>query len=104
VANWDAIVRLYDGLLALTGSPVVAINRAVAVAEVEGATAGLAALDPLATDTRVATYQPLWAARASLLARTGDLGAARDAYQRASGLEPDPAVRRFLQQRLASLG
>ena len=104
VANWDAIVRLYDGLLALTGSPVVAINRAVAVAAVDGATVGLATLDTLAADLRLSEYQPYWAARASLLMRTGEMEAARLAYQRAIGLEPDPAVRRFLQAQLAALG
>ena len=97
-ADWDAIVRLYDALLAMTGSPVVAINRAVAIAETQGAAAGLAALDALADDARLAEYQPYWAARAGLLARTGDTEAARAAYERAIGLESDPAVRRFLQE------
>ena len=71
-ADWAAIEKLYDALLALTGSPVVAINRAVAVAETRGAAAGLAALDALSDDARLAEYQPYWAARAGLLARMGD--------------------------------
>lgn len=100
-ADWAAIVQLYDALLAMTGSPVVAINRAVAVAETEGAAAGLAALDALADDARLADYQPYWAARAALSARMGDADAAASAYERAIGLESDPAVRRFLQQRRA---
>ena len=104
VANWPAIVTLYDGLAALTGSPVVAINRAVALAACEGAQAGLAALDALAGDPLLSAYQPYWAARASLLSRTGAAADARLAYQRAIGLEADPAVRRFLQRRLAALG
>ena len=98
-ADWPAIVRLYDALHGLTGSPVVAINRAIAVAELRGAAAGLAALDALAGDQRLADYQPWWAARAALLTRTGQAGAARTAYERAIGLESDPAVRRFLQAR-----
>jgi RNA polymerase sigma-70 factor, ECF subfamily len=103
VADWGAIERLYDGLLALTGSPVVAINRAIAVAHTQGAAAGLAALDAIAADARLAEYQPYWAARAGLLAQSGDRAAAEEAYQRAIGLESDPAVRSFLQQRRGEL-
>ena len=62
---------LYDALAAITGSPVVAINRAVAMAETDGPAAGLAALDALAGDARLAQYQPYWAARAALLAAAG---------------------------------
>jgi RNA polymerase sigma-70 factor (ECF subfamily) len=102
-ADWEAITLLYDALLAMTGSPVVAINRAVVVAETRGAAAGLAALDALADDARIAEYQPYWAARANLLARGGADAAADAAYQRAIGLEPDQAVRRFLQHRRAAL-
>jgi RNA polymerase sigma-70 factor (ECF subfamily) len=102
-ADWAAIEQLYDALLAMTGSPVVAINRAVAVAETQGPAAGLAALDVLGDDTRLAEYQPYWAARAGLLARMGDAAAARRAYDRAIGLESDPAVRRFLQRRREAL-
>jgi len=106
--DWAAIERLYDALFAVTGSPVVAINRAIAVAETRGPAEGLALLDALELDAalaaRLAEYQPYWAARAALLARTGSAAAARDAYQRAIGLESDPAVRRFLQQRSAQLG
>jgi RNA polymerase sigma-70 factor (ECF subfamily) len=101
-ADWAAIERLYDALAALTGSPVVAINRAVATAETCGAEAGLAALDAAAGDKRLLDYQPYWAARAEMLARAGD-PAADIAYQRAIGLESDPAVRRFLQRRWEAL-
>ncbi len=99
-----AIVALYDALIAVTGSIVVAINRAVALAELEGPAAGMALLDTLQSDRRLAEYQPYWAARAELLARLESSGAAREAYTRAIGLEADPAVRRFLQRRLAALG
>jgi len=96
-------VQLYDALLAITGSVVVAINRAVAIAETRGAAAGLGELEPLAGDARLAQYQPYWAARAALLARAGDAAAAAAAYQRAIGLESDPAVRAFLQRQLLHL-
>ena len=89
-ADWGAIEKLYDALHALTGSPVVAINRAVALAETEGAGAGLAQLDALADHARLANYQPYWAARAGLLVRTGDAAGAASAYDRAIGLESDP--------------
>ena len=102
-SDWAAIERLYDALSAITGSPVVAINRAIAVAETHGVAAGLAALDQVADDGRLAEYQPYWAARAGLLARADDVAAADAAYQRAIGLESDPAVRRFLQQRSEQL-
>jgi RNA polymerase sigma-70 factor (ECF subfamily) len=101
--DWAAIAHIYDNLLALSESPVVAINRAIAIAEARGPAQGLAALEALTGDARLAEYQPYWAARAELLARTGDIGAAGLAYERAIGLEPDPAVRRFLQRSQARL-
>lgn len=102
--DWLAIAALYDALLAISYSPVVAINRAVAIAEERGAASGLAVLDELAEDARLAQYQPYWAARADLLARIGDVAGAEAAYRQAIGLESDPAVRRFLQGRSAALG
>lgn len=104
VANWPEIVQLYDALLALCGSPVVAINRAVAVAQGQDACAGLKALEEIAEDTRLTQYQPYWAARADLLARTGQAEKAHAAYEIAIGLERDPAVRRFLQLRAERFG
>jgi RNA polymerase sigma-70 factor (ECF subfamily) len=101
--DWAAIEQIYGALLAVTASPVVAINRAIAVAETRGPEAGLLALDELADVARLSDYQPYWAARAGLLARTGNIAAADEAYQRAIGLEADPAVRRFLQERRANL-
>jgi len=99
--DWHAIIELYDGLLELTHSPVVAINRAVALSETAGPASGLAALDELARDPRLAAYQPYWAARAELLARLGRRASADAAYAQAILLEPDTAVRRFLEQRRA---
>jgi len=104
VTDWAAIALLYDALFVLTESPVVAINRAVAVARSKGVADGLAALDAIGGDPRLADYQPYWAARADLLAQVGDRGGAAEAYDRAIGLESDPAVRRFLQGRRARLG
>jgi len=101
--DWPAIVTLYDALCRVTGSPVAAINRAVALAEAQGAAAGLAALAAMAGDERLAQYQPYWAARAELLARTGERAEAQAAYDQAIGLEADPAVRRFLQRRRAAV-
>jgi predicted RNA polymerase sigma factor len=102
-ANWAEVVKLYDALNALAGTPVVAINRALAIAELDGAEAALAAMPEVAEDARLAEYQPYWAARAELLARTGANGDARGAYEIAIGLERDGAVRRFLQRRQAAL-
>ncbi|MER8859360.1 MULTISPECIES: DUF6596 domain-containing protein [unclassified Mesorhizobium] len=101
--DWAAIRNFYDALSAISGSPVISINRAVAIAEAEGAAAGLAALYVLGDDKRLNDYQPYWAARAGLLARLGNAAQAVEAYDRAIGLERDPAVRRFLQAKRAIL-
>ena len=102
-ANWAEVVQLYDALLALSGSPVVAINRALAIAEMHGPRAALDAMQVVAADARLAEYQPYWAARAELLARTGAHDEARQAYEIAIGLEREASVRRFLQQRQSTL-
>jgi predicted RNA polymerase sigma factor len=102
-ANWPAVVQLYDALLALTASPVVAINRALAIAEVHGADAALQALEVIAADSRLTQYQPYWAARAELLARKGTKEEACRSYEIAIGLQRDDAVRRFLQRRQSAL-
>ena len=102
-SNWQAVVELYDALLAISRSPVVAINRALALAQLHGARPALDALDSAASDSRLIEYQPYWAARAELLAKVGDSAEARHAYDIAIGLERDGAVRRFLQQRQAAL-
>ena len=102
-ANWEEVVQLYDALFELAASPVVAINRALALAELHGPGVALAALQELAADARLAQYQPYWAARAELAAKTGAQAEARQAYEMAIGLESDPAVRRFLQHRQSAL-
>jgi len=101
--DWNAILELYDGLLELTGSPVVAVNRAVALSETAGSQAGLVALEELATNPRLVAYQPYWAARADLLARLGRSAIASAAYARAILLEPDTSVRHFLERRCARI-
>jgi len=102
-ANWSEVVQLYDALFALVGSPVIAINRALAIAELQGASVALEAMPTLASDPRLAEYQPYWAARAELLTKSGALEEARHAYAIAIGLERDPAVRSFLLRRQSAL-
>jgi RNA polymerase sigma-70 factor (ECF subfamily) len=95
--DWSQIVALYDQLSALRPDAVVALNRAVAVAELDGPFAGLAALDGIDHDA-VDAYQPYYAARADLLARAGRTAEAIGAYDRAIELTTNPAERRFLAQ------
>ena len=101
--NWTEVVQLYEALLAISSSPVVAINRALALVESQSPQAALAALKDVEGDPRLAEYQPYWAARAELLAKAGDNKEARHAYEIAIGLERDESVRRFLQQRQEAL-
>ena len=101
-ASWEALLRIYDALFTITNSPVVAINRALVVAELQGAQAALEAMPDPTCDARLVEYQPYWAARAELLANTGAYEDARHAYEIAIGLERDPAVRRFLERRRAA--
>lgn len=101
--NWAVVVQLYDALAAITDSPVVAINRALAIAELDGPKAAAEAIKNIASDDRLTEYQPYWAARAELLSKTGAHDEARQAYEIAIGLEREPAVRAFLQKRQASL-
>lgn len=94
--DWEAIVALYEGLYKITASQVVSINYAVALAEIRGPEAGLAALPELSANPELMEFQPYWAARADLLSRAGSHGDAVEAYGMAIGLESDPAVRNFL--------
>jgi RNA polymerase sigma-70 factor (ECF subfamily) len=101
-SDWSSVLVLYDALLALTASPVVALNRALAIAELDGPALALQLIEELSADPQLAQYQPYWVTRAELLARTGATEAAHQAYDVAIGLERDPAVRRFLQRRQAA--
>ncbi len=101
--DWPQVVALYDVLLALTPSPVVALNRAAAVAMRDGPAAGLALLDELTSEPRLRGYHPLPAARADLLARLGRTAEAAAAYEEAialAGTDPEQAL---LRRRLHDL-
>jgi len=102
--DWPQISGLYAELARHDPSPVVAINRAIAVGFAEGPAAGLALLDALAGDARLDRYQPLAAARAELLARSGDTSAAADAYAQAIALSQNAAERAALARRRGEHG
>ena len=97
--DWPQIAALYGELHRLTGSPVVELNRAVAVAETEGPEAGLAIADRL----ELGEYHYLHSTRGELLRRLGRTEEARDAYRRALALVHDEAERRLIERRLAEL-
>lgn len=101
--DWPAIAALYRALAQMAPSPVVEINRAVALSESGRAEVALTILDRLSADRRLDDYQPYWAARGQILARLDLKPRAADAYRQAIGLERDEAVRRFLQGRLKDL-
>ena len=97
--DWAQVAALYGELARLTGSPVVELNRAVAVAQTGAAEAALAMVDALALDD----YRYLHSTRAELLRRLGRVDDARSAYRRALDLTRAEPERRFLQRRLAEL-
>lgn len=101
--DWPQIVALYDVLAALAPSPVVALNRAAAIAMRDGAAAGLALLDNLADEPQLRDYHPYAAARADLLQRLGRETEAADAYRKALALAGTEPERAFLRRRLATL-
>jgi RNA polymerase sigma-70 factor (ECF subfamily) len=98
--DWPTIARLYGELVRMTGSAIVELNRAIAVAETDGADAGLALVDRLALDG----YQYFHSTRADLLRRLGRADEARTEYERALELAHNEPERRFLQRRLAEVG
>jgi RNA polymerase sigma-70 factor (ECF subfamily) len=91
--DWSQIVALYDQLLAVAPTPVVALNRAIAIGEVHGAAAALALVDELELDN----YHPFHATRADLLHRLGRTREAKAAYERAAAIAPTNAERDFLR-------
>jgi RNA polymerase sigma-70 factor (ECF subfamily) len=101
--DWAELVGLYDLLVAIWPSPVVALNRAVAVGFAEGPATGLSALDRLADEPQLATYGYLPSARADLLARLGRGDEARDAYRLALQLTDNAVEQEFLRSRLDAL-
>jgi len=98
--DWRQIVALYDTLLELHPSPVVALNRAVAVAMVEGPAGGLAQLEAIEHDGALDDYRYLHSARGELLRRLERRDEARESFQRAIDLADNTVERRFLQRRL----
>jgi len=101
--DWREIVGLYDLLMRITPSPIIALNRAVAIAMRDGPEAGLAQLDGLLGEGELDGYQLAYAARADFCRRLGRHQEARAAYQRAIKLTAQGPARRFLERRLAAL-
>ena len=102
--DWEQIVGLYDVLVRLEHSPVVELNRAVAVAMRDGSAAGLALIDAILARGDLADYHLAHAARADLCRRSGSMAEARASYERALALTRQEPERRFLERRLAELG
>ena len=102
--DWPQIVALYDALLELEPSPVVELNRAVAVAMRDGPAAGLALVDALLERGELADYHLAHSARADLRRRLGQTEGARESYRAALALARQGPERRFLERRLAELG
>jgi RNA polymerase sigma-70 factor (ECF subfamily) len=101
--DWAQIAELYGALASLNPSPVVELNRAVAVGMASGPAAGLELLEPLLDDPALERYQPLYAAHAELLSRAGDAEGAAGAYERAIALSANAVERAELERRLGAL-
>ncbi|MEO6919410.1 MAG: RNA polymerase sigma factor [Collimonas sp.] len=101
--DWGQIVSLYDALLRLEPTPVIALNRAVAVAMHQGPQAGLVLVDQLIADGHLQNYHLAHAAQADFHRRLGHVAKARAAYERALALTRQEPERRFLNRRLAAL-
>ena len=102
--DWNQIVALYDLLAQAEPSPVVELNRAVAVAMRDGPAAGLALIDTILKEGNLSRYHLAHAARADLCRRLGRMAEARASYERALSLAEQEPERRFLERRLAALG
>jgi RNA polymerase sigma-70 factor (ECF subfamily) len=101
--DWHQIVELYDALLRIQPSPVIALNQAVAIAMRDGPEAGLVVIDDILADGDLADYHLAHAARADLCRRLGRTAEARESYERALALAKQEPERRFLQKRLQEL-
>ena len=101
--DWNEIVGLYDVLRRIEPSPVVELNRAVAVAMRDGPAAGISLIEAILERGDLTDYRPAHAARAELYRRLGSIDDARDAYRRAIALTKQAPERRYLERRLAEL-
>ena len=101
--DWAQIAELYGALGRLTPSPVIELNRSVAVGMADGPAAGLALLEPLLADPALERYQPMYAAHAELLTRAGDSTGAARAYEQAIALTENAVERSELERRLAAV-
>jgi RNA polymerase sigma-70 factor (ECF subfamily) len=99
--DWRVVLDLYDQLLAIHPSPIVMLNRAVAVSRVQGAAAGLAALDPLDNNPMLRHYHLLMSVRGQLLLEVGRPAEARAAFEAALACDCSDPERRFLERKLA---
>ncbi|GBE23781.1 hypothetical protein BMS3Bbin02_00046 [bacterium BMS3Bbin02] len=99
--DWPQIVSLYDHLFSVMPTPVVALNRAIAIGETEGPNSALEALETIGAD--LDTYHLMHATRGTLLRRLGERGSAKAAYERALAIAPTEADRRFLTQQIETL-
>jgi len=100
--DWKAIAALYDALAELAPSPVVELNRAVAVSMAFGPAAGLEIVDSLTTEPALGTYHLLPSVRGDLLAKLGRLDEARQEFERAASLTRNTAEKKLLQERAAA--
>jgi RNA polymerase sigma-70 factor, ECF subfamily len=103
MTDWPQIVALYDVLLRIESSAVVALNRAISIGMRDGPDAGLSLVDALMTNGNLSEYSPAHAARADFLARLGHTADARRAYERAISVTEQPAEQRFFARKLAHL-
>jgi len=101
--DWNAMLGFYDLLMQAAPSPIVALNRAVVISIRQGPQAGLAALDPLATEPELASYHLFYSARADFHRQLQDKKSARRDYLKALALVPEGPEQRFLQMRLGEL-
>lgn len=102
--DWPQIILLYNELYKMQPTPIVGLNRAVAVAMLDGPTAALQLIEQLANEENINQYAPFHIARASLLHKAGDFRSARLAYKNALSLTQNDIEKRFLQRRLSELG
>lgn len=99
--DWQAILKYYDGLAELTLSPIIALNRAVAIGMVEGAAAGLSALEAIRSDPQLVNYYLLYATFGELYERCGDFERATESYRCAVTMTANRTERRFLERKLS---